>query len=64
MVVAKKYTILVNNHGVNVIAVGEKSVLEDYMISNFGPKNVISSEELDGSVLIHPDLLSNSNFKG
>lgn len=39
-----------------VIAIGERSEVDKYILTKFGANSIASSEDLDGSPIILPDL--------
>lgn len=61
MIVAKRYILSLRGGGTQVIVVGERERLDNYIASKFGASNISSVEELDGAAVVHPDLLKNEN---
>lgn len=43
-----------------VIAIGERNKVDQYILSKFGASSIVSSEDLDGSPVILPDLTDES----
>lgn len=62
MIVAKRYILsFKRGGGAQVILIGDRNKLDEYVASKFGVTSISSVEELDGIALIHPELLKDEN---
>lgn len=56
-IVVRRYLLTIGNGGSKyVIAIGERNDLDKYIMSKFGPNSIASSEDLDGTPVILPNL--------
>lgn len=56
-IVVRRYLLSLNRgFSKYIIAVGERSELDNYIKSKFGANSIASSEDLDGSPIILPNL--------